>query len=128
MQVLVIDDQFKRRAAEIREFASKPENVYRPGPDAVAPGDNPNFALESGNCRIVFSLTYDAGQDMIFRHFSMSASRRTVLPNPIVVAEVLPYFGFVGGLDMCQIHVDQEENVVVIAQFVNFKQPLEDLQ
>lgn len=40
MQVLVIDDQFRQRAHAIREFASKPENVYRPGPEAAVPGDN----------------------------------------------------------------------------------------
>ena len=120
MQALIIDAAFEAKVREIRDFACRPENVYHPGPEALAPEDNPNHVVSSENLRMVFSLTWDEESQSTYRHLSVSVTSHEALPNPAVVEEVMQHFGFVGGLrsGLSQIYVDQERLIVVIAQSI----------
>lgn len=111
MQALIIDDEFKSRISQVREFASRPENIYKPGLTGIRPpGDNPNYVVESGTIRIVFSLTSfenvpDRPPDFegpeIYRHVSISANNYTSPPNPVLVREILDLLGFIGSIEQC---------------------------
>lgn len=113
MQALIIDDEFRSRITQVREFASRPENLYKPGPEAVCPGDNPNYVVESGNVRIVFSLTWMfLGEWGTYRHISISVNNQKSVPHPVVVKEVLDLFGFIGGWDLCD-YCNVENNIFI---------------
>jgi hypothetical protein len=116
MRVLIIDAQVKEAASKVVEFATNPENLYRPGPNAKIPGDVKEHILQLGDYKVVFSLTKDPLTGEVYRHFSMSVPDQGSLPHPIAVNEVLDLFGFIGGLDNCQVNVSQVENCIVVAQ------------
>jgi len=116
LRVLIIDNEAKSRATEVLDFASKPENIYRPGPKVKAPGDNPNYVMNIGDFRVVFSLTESQIDQMIYRHLSISVPDRNRFPNPVVVNEVIQLFGFTGGLDACMVDANQREGCIVVAQ------------
>jgi len=123
MQALIIDDEFKSRISQLREFASRPENLYKPGPGAACPGDNPNFVVKSGTIRIVFSLTSFEDTDRpptftgedIYRHVSISANNQRSAPHPILVREILNLLGFVGSLEHCD-YLNLVDNIFIGVQ------------
>lgn len=125
LRVLIIDEEFKRKVSEVLAYACLPENIYRPGPDAKIPGDDPRHLLMTGDYKIVFSLTYISAEDTTYRHFSISVANRSRLPHPIAIEEVLPFFGFFGGLRMCIVDVNEREGCVVVVQDARLQAPVE---
>lgn len=116
MRILIIDDYAKSTAAKVVEFASRPENLYRPGSAAKIPGDTKEHILQLGDYRIVFSLTKDPVSSEVYRHISMSVPTQGSFPHPAAITEILNLFGFIGGLENCQVNVSQVENCIVVAQ------------
>ncbi len=105
--------------AEVRDFARKPENLYRPGPDALVPGDSPNHVIVTGEFKIVFSLSYSEERQETFRHLSISIDRVGQMPHPAIVTEVMGYFGFIGGLESGLSSISLDDGVVVVLQSLN---------
>lgn len=93
MRPLVIDEQAKKIAARIRDYAEHPENVYRPDPRWTAPGDNPHHVCRLNTYRVVYSIT--EVPDGKFRHLSVSVPGEKY-PNPAAVIMIADLFGFVG--------------------------------
>ena len=117
LRILIIDEAAREGAARVVEYASRPENLYVPGPGAKAPGYDPGHVLRLGDYKMVFSLTKVPNGD-IYRHFSMSVPARGKFPHPAAVEEVLELFGFVGGLKQSQADLNEEEGCVVAAQLL----------
>jgi hypothetical protein len=95
-RILVINDEVREAARQLVEFASKPENVYHPGPGATVPGDNPNFVLQLGDYRCVFTIT---DNKRLWKHLSVSVPAKDYLPNPAAFEEIAHLFGITGSLD-----------------------------
>jgi hypothetical protein len=125
LRILIIDDEFKRKASEVLAYACLSENLYRPGLDAKIPGDDPKHVVVTGDYKIVFSLTYIRSEDTVYRHFSMSVANRSRLPHPVAIEEVLSFFGFFGGLKMCMVDVNEREGCVVVVQDARLQVPAE---
>jgi hypothetical protein len=117
IRVLIIDDRARAGAARVVEYASRPENLYVPGPGAKIPGDDPGHVLRLGDYRMVFSLTKVTTGE-VYRHFSMSVPAKSKFPHPVVVDEVLELFGFVGGLKKSQSNVNEKDGCVIAAQLL----------
>lgn len=93
----IIDDNFKARCARLREFAEKPENWYRfPGSD-FAPGQRPEYVIETPfGFRVVFSITHAPRQSPVpARHLTISVPGHN-FPNVAVVFTVAHHLGFTG--------------------------------
>lgn len=114
--VLVINDDVRARAAAITKFAVRKENVYRPGPTAKIPGDNPQYVLATGSYRAVFSVTEHPQEKILYKHLSISVLGKGRLPSTEAVSDILPLFGFTGTLSDCMINFKPEENCVVVIQ------------
>lgn len=84
----------QQRAREIVEYASQSENWYRPGPDAIIPGDKPEYVLQGTSVRAVF--TWTVSPDDVRRHLSVSVKAEGRAPLPIMVWTLAHYFGFTG--------------------------------
>ncbi len=118
MRILIIDEHAKSQASRVVDYASRPENLYVPGPTAKTPGDMKEHTLYFGDYRVVFSLTKDVRTSKIFRHLSMSVPAKGALPHPVAVNEIIGLFGFRGGMDNCYIDISQEENCIIVAQLL----------
>jgi hypothetical protein len=116
MRVLIIDSHAKEEASKVVKFASRPENLYRPGVSPKPPGDVREHILFLGDYKIVFSLTRDPGTGEVYRHLSMSVPTRGAYPHPAAVTEVISLFGFEGGLSNCQLDANKVENCITVAQ------------
>ena len=116
MRILIIDAHAKEEASKVVEFASRPENLYIPGPAAKIPGNVREHVLLLGDYKVVFSLTKDPCTGEVYRNFSMSVPTRGAFPHPVAVNEVLSLFGFVGGLSNCQVDANRVENCITVAQ------------
>lgn len=91
MRMLVIDDDVRARAAAMVAHAEK--NPFRP-PYATPPGDDPQFSMQIGTYRIVFSRTVMG--DVEFRHLSVSVPGG-LFPGPEAVFMIASdLFGFTG--------------------------------
>lgn len=91
-------------AARVRAYAEQPEHVYTPGPVTLTPGDQPDHVFESGNHRVVYSITRDADAGTLYRHMSVSLigaapGKHAVPPAVFTLAT---YLGFTGG----KTHID----------------------
>ncbi len=131
MSILVMDDDFRARCKNLREWAHLPENYYiapedQSGPPpAGTPGYNPNHRMQNGRYRIVYSVTVAPDRSQ-YRHLSVSVPGNK-LPNTTAVFTVAAMLGFTGGGlgpggivehpgDDWQIGVKEEECCVVVAQ------------
>lgn len=94
MGVLLISPEIRKRAAEIAAFCMRPENWYRPGPNATVPGDMPEHVLSVPPwTRVVFSWTLHDRE--LFRHLSVSNGPST--PTPREAMTIAAWVGFTGG-------------------------------
>jgi len=115
LRVLVIGPKEREAAHKLVEFAARPENHYRPGPDAFIPGDNPKFVLRLTDLRCVFTFTEAKG---LWRHLSVSVPDQNAMPHPAMVEEIGRLFGFKKSLRDWQMHGDRKTNSVVVLQKV----------
>ena len=92
MSAFLISPEIRGHAKEIAKFASQPENWYRIGITKRTPGDCPEFVLESGTVRTVFTWTV-VPDGTIFRHLSVSTIGKDKYPNPIIVWTLAHWFG-----------------------------------
>lgn len=125
MRPLLLDDVTKSRVGVVREFAERPENVYYPAPNKIAPGEDLNFVAQLDTYRCVFTIT--AMEDRRFRHLSISVPSKD-FPNPISVFTIANLFGFTGGKvdneiavapgSDWQIAIDKDQHCIVVLQEV----------
>lgn len=116
LQVFVISAETKRDIARVIEYASRPENLYIPGPSAKIPGDDPGHIHCQNGIRAVFSLTQHRKTRETYRHLSLSVEGAGSLPNPAIAEEILSLFGFSGGVRNCTIAVNTAEECVIFVQ------------
>jgi len=116
MRLLLINDEVKTRVSEVVAFALERQNVYRPGPTSVIPGNDPRYIVTMGSYRVVFSLTEIPHEGKLYKHLSISIPDKDRFPNPIMINEVIGLFGFEGGLFNCSVSINQQEGCVVVAQ------------
>ena len=110
---LVIGEAERQRVEEVLSFAR--EHLYRPGPGAPVPGDDPRHeALFLLGFRCVFSFTEFPGEG-IFRHLSVSVSGEDLPSGPAV--ELLgQLFGFTDTLSSWILAIHGDPRCVVVAQ------------
>ncbi len=88
----------RHRIEEIKKHANKPENFYIPSSSTWLPGAVPDYVLESGTIRVVFSITKvenGEGKDKrerLARHITIS--NQTKYPAPPIVWSICDMFGF----------------------------------
>ncbi len=92
---IVILTEAKKRAAEIAEFASQPDNWYRIGVSPFVPGDRKEYVLKSGDHTAVFTFTM-VPLGKVYRHMTVSVPRKGKFPQPLAVWTLAHYFGFTG--------------------------------
>jgi hypothetical protein len=98
------------------EFASIPENVYVPGPNAKVPGRDPRHVFRVGNTRCVFSISrFRAG---LYRHLTLSQADKKTYPDAEVVEEIARCFGFVGSPTNWASAANQQQGCLVVMQRV----------
>jgi hypothetical protein len=105
VQVLVIDEDAKKRIAEVVFYAE--DNRYNaPKLHALVegaispPGDNPELVCYlDGHYRIVYSI--EEQPCGWCRHLSVSIDQPNKVPHPSAVEMIMPEFGFKGGLHDC---------------------------
>ena len=90
---LLLTPENKAKAQAVVDFASLPENVYRPPADFV-PGDRPEYRCQIDSYRCVFTITEGKGKR--FRHLSISIPREGRLPNVEAACTIATWFGFTG--------------------------------
>lgn len=95
MSYFLITPELKDDLRRCREYAEAPDHWYRPGPDAVPPGDIPEHVFNSGTVRAVFSWTLI--KEKTYRHLSVSTGAPGRYPLPVVVFTLADMFGFTGG-------------------------------
>lgn len=117
MRMLVVDDEARLAAHKLVEFASRPENHYRPHmqtADALAPGDDTRYVLHLGEFRCVYTMTVtDEGT---YRHLSISVPEDGRYPNPAITVEIARLFGFKGVLEDWMVALNPAEKCVVLLQ------------
>lgn len=113
MQIIALTQSVLDRVKEVVEYASRPENVYRPGPGARIPGDVPEHVAILGDFRCVFSFT-DV-RDELYRHLSISIKTGT-MPNPVLVQEIARLYGFTGTFEDWGLALDAANRLVTLGQ------------
>ena len=95
MRALLIDDLAKASVQRVLDFATLPENWYRPGHSRFIPGDDPRFVahLKFG-FRAVFTVT-KMPDGFVCRHLSISVDGVNY-PNIAAVCTIAEMFGFSG--------------------------------
>lgn len=121
MRVLVIGEAEKEAAKRLVEYAEKPENHYKPGPDAKVPGDDPSYVLQLYDFRCVFTIT--ESKDGVWRHLTISVPAKDKLPHPAAVEEIAHLFGIEGTVEEWakKGHVaphEQDHCIVVVHPYV----------
>lgn len=96
MQFLPLTPEIKKDIDGLVEFASRPENRYKPGVSEWVPGDRKEFVRDLFLYRLVFSLT-EAPDGSVYRQMSLSYRRREKLPNEIATFTIAAMCGFTGG-------------------------------
>lgn len=102
MRALVIDEETKKQAAQVRTWARA--HVYYPDLGGTVPGDDPRFVLHIANgYRCVFS--YTATPRGLYRHLSVSVhdpiaemltEGRGKYPSPEAMGMIAGLFEFTG--------------------------------
>jgi hypothetical protein len=95
MALIYMGPEAQARIDEIVAFASRPENLYRPGKVDWVPGNRPEFVFHSGTIRAVFSFTRHPHGHTI-RHLTISTSSSKDYPAPQMVWTIAKMFGFFG--------------------------------
>lgn len=104
----------KEAIVAVVEFASLPENVYIPGPQAKIPGRDPRHVFHVGGTRCVFSISRLASG--LYRHLTLSKTDRTTYPNIEDVEEIARYFGFVGRITDWSSTTNPQQGCMVVMQ------------
>lgn len=123
MRALVIDDFAKAAVQRVVDFATLPENWYRPGITSLVPGEDPRFVahLKDG-FRAVFTIS-KFPDGLVLRHLSISVNSDK-LPHIAAAFTIAEMFGF-SGWDGKTLHripdgwmssVNKAENCVVLGQ------------
>jgi hypothetical protein len=122
---LLMTDENKAKVQAVVDFATKPENYYKPPADFV-PGERPEYRCSLDSYRCVFTITEGKGKR--FRHLSISIPVAGKLPNVMAACTIATWFGFTGapmsedvatgvGADWFSDVVDSD-NCVVLAQLL----------
>lgn len=131
---LKISPQIKDQIKTLVAWAERPENWYRPSPEAKVPGDDPAYVIEIPSGAFDHEgktvpghqcvYTHTVLKDAHFRHLSVSLYGRSV--HPVVIWTLAAFFGFTGGEVTDEItlhpapdwllHVDQRTRAVVVVQ------------
>lgn len=91
MRALSLSDENRQQITSLVDFASRPENLYRPGMGPV-PGDVPGYVRHIDSYRVVFTLTE------VDRHLSVSIPAPPGrLPHPYALFTIATWCGFTGG-------------------------------
>lgn len=107
----------KQAIVAVVEFASLPENVYIPGPQAKVPGRDPRHVFRVGDTRCVFSISrFPSG---LYRHLTLSKADRTTYPDAETVAEIAQCFGFVGKPTDWSSTANHQQGCLVVMQRVD---------
>ena len=126
MRALVINNNTRKEAAQLMAFARR--NIYRPGPGAVTPGDDPHFVMRiKMGYRCVF--TYTAQDAHLFRHLSISVNGPNY-PHPAAIGAIAELFEFTGAgatADIAKgnfpptwmLHINEQEHCIVLVEDVN---------
>jgi hypothetical protein len=116
LRILIIGPPELEAIARVVDFASRPENLYRPlDPTPKTPGNDPGYMLHLGDFRIVYSLT-QSNTVTIFRHLSVSVPNSEMLPHPAAVEAIMERFGFAGGLNNCEVIGHPAEHCITVGQ------------
>jgi hypothetical protein len=117
IRALVIDAAARAAVQKIVDFAAKPENWYKPGPNCKPPGDDPNYVVRLDTYRCVFTFTEDPNTKVLFRHLSISVPAMGMYPNPVAVNEIGLLFGFpdMNAKLHAQIVANRVDNCIVMA-------------
>jgi hypothetical protein len=122
MGYLQLSPENQALAKQLVEFASKPENFYRP-PSDVVPGERLEYTCHIDSYRCVFTITEIGGAR--YRHLSISI-RGPNLPAPVAAFTLAGWFGFTGavleggisampGTDW-HVDINEEDNCIILAQ------------
>ena len=130
MRVLIVDDFAKAAVQRVTDFATLPENWYRPGRDNLIPGDDPRFVahIQQGY-RCVFTIT-KAPDGFVFRHLSISvevdseSNNKNLYPNVAAACALAELFGFSGWdgytidriPDGWMVHINKQEHCIALGQ------------
>jgi hypothetical protein len=93
VNIFVWGKDVERAVSEVREYAERQENWYRPGADAEPPGKDANYVVWAGTIRAVFSWT--VAPFGVLRHLTVSAGEGKS-PRPEACWTIAHYFGFTG--------------------------------
>lgn len=117
-RALVIGESAKKKAARLVEFASRPENIYNPGPDARVPGDDPHYVLNINfGFRCVFTHTRGP-EGGLYRHLSVSVNGPS-FPDGFCVLAIAELFGFTSEGDTEHrraVSINDRDHCVVVVQ------------
>lgn len=91
---LFLTPENKDKAAQVLEFAERPENWYHHPGSSWVPGDRSEFVTRIDTYRCVYTHTVSRGRH--YRHLSISVPAREKFPNPVAVFTLATFFGFTG--------------------------------
>jgi len=123
MRALVMDDFAKAAVKRVVDFATLPENWYRPGQSTVVPGEDPRFVAHiRDGYRCVFTIT-KAPDGFTFRHLTISVDSDKY-PHVAAACAIAEMFGFSGWdgktidrlPDSWMVNVDKAEHCVGLGQ------------
>jgi len=96
MRLLELSTENQKKVASLVEFASLPENRYKPTIADWVPGDRPEYTRHINTYRLVFTVT-EMPDGTLYRHMTLSVPAGGKLPNPLVAFTLATWCGFTGG-------------------------------